>query len=217
MHINDQIIRSQIDGDIVDYQTLINLFKNYASPRDKISRVIKNDLFIRIKQGLYIFGPDNARRPISKELLANLIHGPSYISLQYALSYYGLIPEKVETITSVTTGVSRTYSTPVGRFGYYKIPLTAYSIGIQYKELTDGYSFLIASPEKALCDLIRRNRGLGQLSQKDMKEWLIYDQRISLQDLESFDQDSVDEIAGQYKSVNMRTFAKILTAMDRRK
>jgi len=71
-------------------------------PRDKISDLLKKGTIIRVKKGLYVFGEDNRKKPYSKEILANLIYGPSYISLDYALQYHGLIPERVEAVTSVT-------------------------------------------------------------------------------------------------------------------
>jgi hypothetical protein len=56
---------------------------------------------IRVKKGLYIFGETYARRPFSREVLANVIYGPSYVSLDYALHYHGLIPERVEAVISI--------------------------------------------------------------------------------------------------------------------
>ena len=91
--------------------------------------------------------------PISRELLANLIYGPSYISLDYALSYHGLIPERVETVTSVTLGRSRTFTTPYGMFSYRRLSQSRYAVGGLLAEHGD-LSFLIASPEKALADKV---------------------------------------------------------------
>ena len=84
-----------------------------------------------MKKGLYIFGEEYRRKPYSREILANLIYGPSYISLDYALQHYGLIPERVEAITSVARGRSRKFSTPIGLFTYRMIPLNAFRIGMK--------------------------------------------------------------------------------------
>jgi hypothetical protein len=141
-------IRRQIPQEEFDYQTLLNCLKDYERPRDKIRALLRSGAIIRVKKGLYVFGPDYSRGPFSRELLANLIYGPSYVSLDYALSYYGLIPERVETMTSVTCGKNRTFSTPVGRFTYWSIPLDSYRVGIDIIQLDEGRSFLMATPKR---------------------------------------------------------------------
>ena len=95
---------------------LLDVLEGYARPRDKITQWLNRGIIVRIKKGLYVFGESLRRKPYSRELLANLIYGPSYLSLEWALQYYGLIPERVEALTSVTTGRSRKFSTPAGLF-----------------------------------------------------------------------------------------------------
>ena len=88
-------IRKRITREIFDYQTLMHALEGYAHPRDKITDLIRKKVIIRIKKGLYIFGDDYRQHLYSRELLANLIYGPSYISMEYALHYHGLTPERV--------------------------------------------------------------------------------------------------------------------------
>ncbi len=145
-------IRKEITQEEFDYQTLLDCLKDYARPRDKISDLLRKRSIIRIKKGLYIFGDEYRRKPYSREILANLIYGPSYISLDNALQHHGLIPERVEAVTSVTTGRSRKFSTPVGLFTYRMIPLNAFRFGMDRVEMSDGRAFLMATPEKALAD-----------------------------------------------------------------
>src|SRR5450759_4428928 len=112
--------------------------RRYARPRDRVTTLLNRRAIIRVKKGLYIFGPTYRRAPYSRELLANLIYGPSCVSLEYALSYYGLTPERVDSVTSVTTGKSRTFDTPVGRFTYWPVPERVFPIGIERVETGDG-------------------------------------------------------------------------------
>src|SRR5436190_9717139 len=98
MRIN--LLRKLAEKEIIDYTFLISVLSNYASPRDKITAWLKSGDLIRVKKGLYVFGKDVALTPFSHEVLANLIYGPSAISLSYALAFYGLIPERVTTVTS---------------------------------------------------------------------------------------------------------------------
>jgi hypothetical protein len=90
---------------------------------------------------------------LSTELIANHIYGPSYISMESALRYYGLIPESVHMVRSMTTKRSRVFENSISKFDYINCSEEYYPIGINQKT-GDDYSFLIASPEKTLCDLI---------------------------------------------------------------
>ena len=129
-------LRRRIEGDEFDYQVLLDSLKGYERPRDKITSLIRQDAIVRVKKGIYIFGQKYARRPFSREILANMIYGPSCVSLDYALHYHGLIPERVEAITSVTSGRGRRFSTPVGLFIYRTVPMRAYPVGVDRCTLT---------------------------------------------------------------------------------
>ena len=133
MEIDD--LRKRVNGEEFDYQMVMDVLHDYHKPRAKIGAWLKNKTLLRVKKGLYVFGEAVAKRPYSREILANLIYGPSYISLDYALHYYGLIPERVETVTSCTLGRGRLFSTPVGRFLYRHIPKDAYAQGIDRIDL----------------------------------------------------------------------------------
>src|SRR6266568_5784246 len=161
-----------------DYQTLLDVIKRYAQPRMKISSLLAKGDIVRVKKGLYILGESQPRRPYCRELLANLIYGPSYVSLEYALHYHGLTPERVETVTSVTCGRSRAFDTPVGAFSYRMITLEAFRTGMDRVELDGGRSFLIAIPEKALADRIVADRGTGITTQKELHDYLLANLRI---------------------------------------
>ena len=199
-----EILRKKIGGEEFDYQTLIDCLEGYSNPRAKITQLLRKGIIIRVKKGLYIFGEAYRRRPYSKELLANLIYGPSYISLEYALQYYGLIPERVEAVTSVTSGRSRNFSTPAGMFTYRQIPVYALSTGMDRVELKDGTAFLIATPEKALADKIISDRGATVRTQKKLLDYLENDLRIDMKNLLSLNTDVLDDIAERYSSGKLK-------------
>ena len=161
-------IRKLVPFEEFDYQILLQALSGYARPRGKITDLIRKRHIIRVKKGLYIFGKDHRKAPYSREVLANLIYGPSYISLEYALQYYGLIPECVEAFTSVTPGLSRKFYTPIGLFLYRKIPLEAFRTGMDRLEMADGRSFLIALPEKALADKVQSERDCPFVAEKNL-------------------------------------------------
>jgi predicted transcriptional regulator of viral defense system len=176
---------------------------------------LRKSVIVRVKKGIYIFGEDYRRRPFSREILANLIYGPSYISLDYALHYFGLIPERVEAVTSVTTGRSRRYATPVGLFRYRMIPLAAFRIGMDRVELDDGRSFLIATPEKALADKIRDDRGNGLQTQGRLMDYLENDLRIDPEALAKLDRAQLGAIARRYRSRKLQLLSDLLKRLER--
>lgn len=209
-------IRKTVDREEFDYQVLTTCLKDYSRPRDKITDLLRERQIIRVKKGLYIFGPDYRRRPYSREILANLIYGPSYISLEYALSYHGLIPERVETLTSITTGRSRTFTTPVGLFTYRMIPLPAFQTGMRRIELDDGGAFLIATPEKALVDKIFIDPGSDIRTIKGFEVYLFDDLRIDQDLLAGFDITSAIEFVNRYKSSKLQILCNFLRKIQRR-
>lgn len=193
-------IQNRIPREEFDFQTLLDALKDYARPRDKISDLIRKKVIIRIKKGLYILGEDYRRRPYSRDLLANLIYGPSYISLDSALQHYGFIPENVEAVTSVTTGRSRKFHTPIGLFTYRQIPIKAFRIGMTRVEMNDGLAYLIATPEKCLADKIRQDRGTAFRNWEDMRNYLVENLRIDESSLASLDPEKITHIASRYRS-----------------
>ena len=162
----------------LDFAAISNIIGEYKAPKDKISKLEKTGRLIRIKKGLFVVSPEITKMEISKELIANHLLGPSYISTESALSYYGLIPERVFTTRSATIKRSKKFTTPFGRFEYLTFPDAYYSIGIKNEITNDSYTFLIASPEKALCDLIQSTSKMRLQSRKAMISYLHEDLRI---------------------------------------
>lgn len=211
---NSLLIKS-IPYEEFDYQTLLDSVHGYAQPRMKISGMLAKGDIVRVKKGLYILGESLRRRPFCRELLANLIYGPSYVSLEYALHYHGLTPERVETLTSVTCGRSRTFDSPVGTFSYRMIPMEAFRTGMDRVELDDGRSFLIAIPEKALADRIVADRGAGISTQKELHEYLLADLRIDPANLRGLDPTRLTEIARHYSSRRVKLLADLITRLSK--
>jgi hypothetical protein len=164
-------------------QVLMAILKEYKRPYDKINELVKQGILKLVKRGIYIPGPKLSIAKPHSYLLANHILGPSYVSLESALSYHGLIPERVYEISSVTTENSKTYKTPAGRFSYTHVPLPYYSFGLQQVELSKIQIALVASPEKALCDKIVTTSGILLRSIKQVIELLTDDFRIDKQAL----------------------------------
>lgn len=177
----------------VDFGALANVFSSYKAPKDKVSNLAKTGKLIRLKKGLFVLSPEISGDLLSNELIANHLLGPSYISLESALSYYGLIPERVFSTRSVTTKRAKTFTTSLGIFEYVTIPHAHFPIGIKTEIIRDSFAFLIATPEKALCDLILTTSGLRLQSGKAMRSYLHEDLRINFSAISSWDAEIVEQ------------------------
>ncbi len=195
-----------IETPYVDAQTLLVLLKDYKKPREKISYLVKKGELIRLKNGFYLvkrkigLGRD---KYIPYEQIANFLYGPSYVSLEWALSYYGLIPEGVRTITCMSLDRSKEYSTPIGDFSYCRIPSSAFPIGVVQKKTEDSSTtFLMATPEKALADLVFVT--CKGLTKEELQAELIQSKRIDPECFQKLDKKLLHEIAKQYRSKRIR-------------
>ncbi len=194
-------LRAIVDNDVIDSLTLKDLLKGYKKPRDKITAFLKSGELVQVKRGLYLFGTKYKKNPYNILELSNLIYGPSAVSLEYALSYYGLIPERVETITAISPKKNKEYNTPVGRFTYKHIHPNKYSAGITLMEFDEARHVFIASPEKALCDLVLLSGRKVELSNlKEAEEYLLEDLRIDEMSLIQLKSRSLRKINDVYKN-----------------
>jgi len=186
----------------IDYQMVMDALKGYAFPRKKLSDMLSHGDLIRVKKGIYIqSGPGIPA--YSHEILANMIYGPSYVSFHYALAYHGLIPERVEEITSATTGKNKLIDTPVGRFSYKHLGFDYFSFGFSRKTVDNQRGFLIADPEKAITDRVIIEK--GRFSLVSMKEFLFDNLRIEPDDFRKLSLGIFEEAARRSgkKSMNV--------------
>lgn len=204
-------LRKMAGREEIDYQFLLSALSAYAYPRDKISTWLKSGELIRVKKGLYIFGKDSALHPHSKEVLANLIYGPSAISLSYALSFYGIIPERATQVTSITNKRNKLFNTPAGQFSYHYLNNSKYSIGLELSQASKNSSFLIASPEKALCDHIHlTDKVIKLINFSEIEAYLLYDLRIDDSFLLSLQLTQLKEICLAYKDPRLNLLLKFI-------
>ena len=130
--------------------TLRDELIGYRNPNDKIHRMIKEHKLFPVIKGIYTTDSHT-----NGKYLAGTIYGPSYLSLRCALAQYGIIEWNGMVFESVTCGKrkKRTYETTFGKFSYQDVPAEVFPLGV--RQITqEGYTFEIATPEKALCDLL---------------------------------------------------------------
>jgi len=169
------------------HQLMMSFLKDYRRPNDKIKTLRAEGILESIKKGLYIAGPNIRASKPERGLLANHIYGPSYVSLEIALSYYGLIPERVYETASMTTKSSKEFNTPAGIFTYTHSPLPYYAFGLSMVRLAEDQHTIFASPEKALCDKIVSTSGILLRSITQVTAYLLEDLRIEKPSLKNFD------------------------------
>lgn len=120
--------------------------------RNNFMRWIKRGLLIRLRQGYYAF-PEYLSKPDFTLYFANRMYRPSYVSLHSALAFYGMIPEAVVQITSVTTLKTANFRNAFGEFSYNSVR-DELMFGYDLKPIADGRTLQLAKPEKALLDLL---------------------------------------------------------------
>lgn len=166
---------------------ILELLSDYQRPNDKISELLKSKELVSIRRGLYIPGPKMDLPTPEPFLIANHLRGPSYVSLESALSYWNAIPERAYEVSSVTIKTSKLYKTSVGRFSYQQLKIPYYSYGIKHIEYSPKQTILIAAPEKALCDKIVLTPKIHLRSIKQTREFLMEDLRMDKEVLSSLD------------------------------
>lgn len=183
---------------------LLEELKTYASPKTKLSRMVAQGKLTQVTRGIY-----ETDRNAAAYLLAGSIYGPSYISFDYALAKYGLIPEAVYTITSATfeKKKKKLYETPFGTFSYRDVPPSAFPLGQELLREEDRW-YRIAVPEKALCDKLFTLPPVA--NQKELQALLLDDLRIDETGLLALNEGLISEFSGLYGSTNVTRFAKLL-------
>lgn len=159
--------------------------EEYSSPNCKLGRMVESGEVIRLRRGLYETNPSTP-----PYMVANQIFGPSYISFEYALSWYGVIPEGVVSVTSATYGKHRTarFTNSLGTFWYMDIPERVFEIGVQEWDTDDG-KCRIATKEKAVCDKLYKMPPMNSLD--DIEALMFEDLRFDEDEILSMDLDLI--------------------------
>ena len=189
---------------VITTSMLKQKYSDYANPLDKIKRDTDNGLLFRLNRGLY-----ETNGNVNPHLLASSILSPSYLSFDWALSYYGLIPEKVFSITSASLNVrkNKTFINSFGRYEYSDISASVFSESLVYLQEGD-YIVKIATKEKAICDSLCKWRSVRNIN--DLKELLFIDKRIDKDEFLTCDFKLILRLAPLYKKTNLDLLIKLI-------
>jgi predicted transcriptional regulator of viral defense system len=199
----EELLRQVADEPVFRTGFLAGSDESLAALRLQLSRWVKTGKLIQLTKGLYTLAEPYRRLTPHPFVVANAMRKASYVSLQSALGYFGMIPEHVPTVTSVTTQRPARVETPLGRFLFRHIKTSWFS-GYKQVDLGSGQKAFIASPEKALLDLVYLTPGA------DSHDFLA---ELRLQNLERLDRDALVHLAQRTRSLKLRRATKLLASL----
>jgi hypothetical protein len=166
-----------------------------------LKRAVASDEVWRIHRGLYCLSHRYTKGKVNPLELGQLIRGPSYVSLETALSHHGWIPEGVYAITNVSLERSRSFDTPIGLFTFTRVPQREFLAGVRRVRPDGGGAYFLATPLKALSDLVYAQR----------RDWtsaasVVESLRVDEREFESLTADLFEEVMSAYGSGRVRRF-----------
>jgi hypothetical protein len=186
--------------DVVTDSDLSYLIQGTANKRHSlIKRALARGDLIKVRRGLYALGDLYRSKPIHTFCLAQQIYGPSYISFESALSYWGLIPEAVYTTTSGSSRRKCEFDTPFGRYAYVRTPYQPLYTQVIRKEDNENL-FFIATPLRALADYVFGSR----------KMWTTHslEKHLRLETFPKTNQDQFKQLKDFYRNKRVQNFLK---------
>ena len=203
-------VLAQLGNIPVTSSVIASFFPEIKAKAAKISSLEKSGEIIRLRRNLFILNPKESGIALSMGLIANHLLAPSYVSMHTALRHYGLIPEAVYTVQSMTLKEPKNYATPIGNFIYRHASREAYPIGLT--QWRDGDAqYIIATPEKALCDLIANMPGVNLRYQCEAMHFLEDDLRLDMEHFFAFSPEIFENYAAVgKKATSILTILKLL-------
>ena len=180
---------------------LVWIGESRNSVRGIVKRAIASGEIIHIRRGLYCLAQKYCRRSISRNVIANLIYGPSYVSMETALSVHGWIPEAVHSVVSVSSGRAKSFETPLGYFDYVQVGQRPLLAAVERMKDESSTCFLVAKPLKAIADYVA-SRGMDWRGVEPLEESL----RIERENLDTITPEDFNELEGVYKSRRAKNF-----------
>lgn len=184
------------------YEYVMYELRSYASPKAKLTQMIKKGEIIRIARGVYADSPSDPRLPV-----AGMLCWPSYVSFETALAWHGMIGERVFAVKSVGYNLKKEklFDTPFGRYSFHYLPEEIFSSALMPAE-EQGHGFRLATAEKALLDTLYKIRGIR--TREAITALIVEDLRLDLDRLSSLDWEAMELLAPYYHSTTIKTFMR---------
>jgi len=191
---------------VVSYAQMSVLGEKDQALKNQLSRWVRKGLISRLRKGIYVLNGDDRKISLSRQFIANQLYFPSYVSNEYALSFYGLIPERVADVTSVTPRKTAEFSNEFGTFVYQHVKKDCFNGYTQIRE-GSGLNFLIAVPEKAVVDFIYFN--IRNFKRGDPS---VFTESYRFQNLSSLRKDKITGFAKEFRNNKLSDIAKTFRA-----
>lgn len=204
--LTENVYRLSPPGGLFDDSVIRNLFPEASAGARKLllHRAVRKKEVLRLKGGLYCLAETYRRSHPHPFVVAALLHSPSHISLESALSYHGLIPEAVRVVTSVTVRRSNVFRTPLGSFSFQRVPTNDSRAGVEAVMVGDGGWAFIASPLRAIADTVYVRREVKW--ETDGLRFLTSSMRIEESDLDEMSLEDFDEVFHSIRNGRTRAY-----------
>lgn len=205
MKLNRKLLPPVFSSD----EAIFHLRDQYKAPAKALLALEKAGEVLRLRRGLYAFAED-----FDPLLAASRVYGPSYISYETALSYYGLIPEKVRQVISVVDGRPARYSGQQIRYIYHSQNRPLFSLGMGMIFIGD-HPLPFAIPEKAVLDTLDHHKlATVSLSDNDILDFVCEGLRIEFEELSKLSLKKMNPMAKMYRNLAP---IKLVKALKQRK
>lgn len=203
-----ELVVENIPGDIFTDLDLINLISGSDDKRyGLVKRACASGGIVRVKKGLYCLSPKYQRHKLNLYQAAQYIYGPSYVSMESALSYHGWIPEAVHTLTSACVKKSVDFLTPLGAFSFKRVPSAVFYNEVDRITTENGDAFFMATPLKALADYVYIHKENWEGSAQVIESLRVEPDSLKEQGREGFDR--------LYKNYNSRRVKKFIKGLKK--
>lgn len=202
-NVTEKVLQLSPPGGLFDQAVVRNLFpyKSEGARKVLVYRAASKGEILRLKPGLFVLAKELRKSHPHPFVIAGMLHSPSHVSLESALSFHGIIPEAVFQVSSVTSARSRTYRTPIGVFSFQRVPLNYPKTGVQSLKLDKNSWAFVATPLRAIADLVYLRK---EVSWEDNGlSFLTESMRIEIEDLRNMSFKGLDELCKSLR--NKRT------------
>lgn len=208
--LTEKIYKLDPPGSLFDESVVRNLFPDSTSGGRKllVHRAIEKEEVVRLKPGFYCLAPTYRKSNPHPFIIAAALHSPSHVSMESALAHYGLIPEAVFQVCSVTTQRSRTFKTPMGTFVFSRIPSKNPMAGVESVKVDANAWAFVASPLRAIADLVYLRKEINW--EKDGLRFLTDSLRIEEDDVRQLDPGCLNEVCASFRNRRTKAYMECL-------
>lgn len=205
--LTEKVYKLGPPGGLFDTTVVDNLYpeKSKGAKALLVHRAVESGEIVRLKPGVYCLGSEFRKNDPHPYIIAGILYSPSYVSMETALSYHGLIPDAVYQVASVSLERAARFNTQFGVFTYERVPSKPFFAGVNSIELRTNSWAYVASALRAIADIIY----LRKIEWKDHGLAFLTDSmRIDREDLNSVDFSVSEDILNSFKSGRVRTYIK---------